>query len=198
MKTKQENKTYAYIRVSTDKQEYTRQEHALKQKGYTDAILYTETFTGTKKNRPVFDEMKANLEAGDTVVFESLSRIGRNTLNVLETIKELVEEIKVNVVILKENFNFNANGHMDAMTNLMLNMFSAFAQFERDMTSDRTREALAAKKEAGIKLGRPQNNEHDEEIKALLNQGTSYRKVASSVGVTLSTVQRVARELKQA
>ena len=192
------NKTYAYIRVSTDKQEYTRQEHALKQKGYTDAILYTETFTGTKKSRPVFDEMKANLEAGDTVVFESLSRIGRNTLNVLETIKELVEEIKVNVVILKENFNFNANGHMDAMTNLMLNMFSAFAQFERDMTSDRTREALAAKKEAGIKLGRPQNNEHDEEIKTLLNQGTSYRKVASIVGVTLSTVQRVARELKEA
>lgn len=186
---------YAYVRVSTNKQEYERQMHVLKERGYTDAVLYTETFTGTKKNRPVWDEMKANLEAGDTVVFESLSRIGRNTLNVLETIKELVEEIKVNVVILKENFNFVANGKTDAMTNLMLNMFSAFAQFERDMTTERTREALQAKKEAGVKLGRPQNNEHDEEIKAWLNQGLSQRKIAEKLGLTRGLVRRVAESM---
>ena len=188
--------TYAYIRVSTDKQEYTRQENILREKGYTDVTVYTETFTGTKKDRPVWNELKANLKQGDTIVFESLSRVGRNTLNVLETIQELVQEIKVNVIIIKENFNFYASNKLDAMTNLMLSIFSAFAQFERDLTSDRTREALAAKKEAGVKLGKPANTKHDDEIKELLNQGLSRQKVADKLGVTVGLVRRVAESMK--
>ena len=187
--------TYAYVRVSTNKQEYERQLNILKERGYTDAVVYTETFTGTKKSRPVWDELLNNLKKGDTIVFESLSRVGRSTLNVLETIKTLVNEFKVNVIILKENFNFMAGVKNDAITDLMLNMFAAFAQFERDMTAERTREALRAKKEAGVKLGKKANTEHDEQIKSLLSQGLSQRKVAEKLGLTRALVRRVAESV---
>ena len=187
--------TYAYVRVSTNKQEYERQLNILKERGYTDAVVYTETFTGTKKSRPVWDELLNNLKKGDTVVFESLSRVGRSTLNVLETIKTLVNEFKVNVIILKENFNFMAGVKNDAITDLMLNMFAAFAQFERDMTAERTREALQAKKAAGVKLGKKANTEHDEQIKSLLSRGLSQRKVAEKLGLTRALVRRVAESV---
>ncbi len=95
--------TYAYIRVSTDKQDYIRQIGYLNERGYNkdNCTIYEETYTGTKKSRPEWDKLLATVEKNDTIVVESLSRIGRSLINVIETIMDLVENKQVNLIVSK-------------------------------------------------------------------------------------------------
>ena len=150
---------YCYIRVSTDKQDYQRQENILKEKGYINGqncIYITETYTGKTANRPFLQDLINNkIKKGDTLVSCELSRISRSVKDFNNLIDEILNKKKVNIIILKENFNLLANGNMDAMTKLILNITSAFAEFERDIIADRTKEALKSKMINGTKSGRP-------------------------------------------
>lgn len=149
---------YCYIRVSTDKQDYQRQTNTLENAGYiegNDCRYILETGTGKDKKRPELRAMIENLNKGDEVIACELSRISRSVKDFNELLEEIMEEKKANVTILKENFHLLANGQMDAMTKLILNITSSFAEFERDMISDRTKEALAAVKKNGSKSGNP-------------------------------------------
>ena len=190
---------YAYIRVSTDKQEYDRQIYYLQEHGYRpdDAQFIEETYTGTKKSRPKWDELLALLQKGDTLVVESLSRIGRSLVNIIDIITDLVENQEVNVIVLKEGFNLKANGNMDASTRLMLNVFAAFAQFERDTISERTKEALKAKKEAGVTLGR-RRGEKRKEIVKMLEEGYNPSDIAFLLDTCRTQVYRVKKEMETA
>lgn len=150
---------YCYIRVSTDKQDYQRQTNILKEKGYINGqncIYITETYTGKTANRPFLQDLINNkIQKGDTLVSCELSRISRSVKDFNNLIDEILNKKKVNIIILKENFNLLANGNMDAMTKLILNITSAFAEFERDIIADRTKEALKSKMINGTKSGRP-------------------------------------------
>lgn len=152
------NKTYCYIRVSTKKQDAIRQKNSLKEKGYINGVnceYLTEYFTGKTTKRPIFQDLINNkIQKGDTIVTCELSRISRSVKDFNNLIDEIVEKKKVNIIILKENFNLLANGNMDAMTKLIMHITSAFAEFERDIISDRTKEALQAKKINGTKSGK--------------------------------------------
>ncbi len=150
-------KTYCYIRTSTDKQDYLRQENILKEKGYINGVnceYVEETFTGKTVKRPIFQELiNSKIEKDDTIVTTELSRISRSVKDFNNLIDEIVEKKKVNIYIIKENFNLLANGQMDAMTKLIMHITSAFAEFERNIISERTKESLKAKKEHGTKTG---------------------------------------------
>lgn len=149
---------YCYIRISTDKQDYQRQTNILKEAGYiegNECRYILETGTGKTKKRPELRAMIESLNKGDEVIACELSRISRSVKDFNDLLAEIMQEKKANVTILKENFHLLANGQMDAMTRLILNITSSFAEFERDMISDRTREALAAVKENGSKSGNP-------------------------------------------
>ena len=155
------SKTYCYIRVSCEKQEYDRQIQILKDKGFIDGInceFVEETFTGTKTKRPKFDEMIKKMEKGDTLVCESLSRLSRSgVIKTLDLITDFIQKKQINVTILKEGFYLQAGEKPDANTNLLLGIFSVLGQFERDLTSERTREGLKATKKKGTKLGKPRS-----------------------------------------
>lgn len=151
---------YCYIRVSTEHQDYDRQENILKENGYINGNNCTylqETGTGKKsdKRAVLIDLIKNKLQSNDTVVATELSRISRSVKDFNNLIDEILKKKKVNIIIIKENFHLLANGKMDAMTKLILNITSAFAEFEADLISDRTREALKAKKLNGTKTGKP-------------------------------------------
>lgn len=150
-------KNYCYIRISTDKQLYDRQLEILKNAGYTsdNSIYIEETYTGKKKNRPLFDKMINEMQKGDTLIVESLSRLGRSIVNNNEIINYLINKKQCNIIILKENFNLKANGEMDSMTKLLLNIFSVFAEFERDQLSERTKEGIKATRAKGTRVGKP-------------------------------------------
>lgn len=166
-------KTYCYIRVSCDKQEYSRQIQIFEDKGYINGVnceYIEETFTGTKTKRPKFDELIKRMEKGDTLICESLSRLSRGgVIKTLDLITEFIQKKQINVIILKENFNLLAGEKPDANTNLLLGIFSVLGQFERDLISERTKEGLKAVKTKGTRLGKPkgQYNTKENFIKTL-------------------------------
>ena len=152
------NKTYCYIRISTDKQEYDRQTQIFKDKGYINGVnceYIEETFTGTKTKRPKFDELIKRMEKGDNLICESLSRLSRGgVIKTLDLITDFIQKKQINVTILKEGFYLQAGEKPDANTNLLLGIFSVLGQFERDLISERTKEGLKAVRSKGVKLGR--------------------------------------------
>lgn len=161
------SKTYCYIRISTDKQEYDRQIQIFKDKGYINGVnceYIEETFTGTKTKRPEFDKLIKKMGKGDTLICESLSRLSRGgVIKTLDLITEFIQKKQINVIILKENFNLLAGEKPDANTNLLLGIFSVLGQFERDLISERTKEGLKAVKTKGTRLGKPKGQYNTKE-----------------------------------
>ena len=94
------SKIYGYVRISTKKQSLERQVRNI-QKDFEDAIIVREIYTGTNINRPEFDKLLAKVKDGDTIVFDSVSRMSRNAADGFELYKELYGK-GVNLVFLKE------------------------------------------------------------------------------------------------
>jgi len=188
--TKSTKKTIAYIRASTDKQEVDNQrleileyarKHDLK---VDDFIQVTMSSKRTTKQRRI-DEMMERLEGSGILIATELSRLGRSTAEVIELVNQLVK-LKVRVIFTKQNLDIT--GH-DMASKIIVTLFSLFAELERDLISLRTKEALAAKKSKGIRLGKPkgtvQKSMYDadlEKIKEWLELGLSGRKISKNLG----------------
>lgn len=158
---------YCYIRVSRDTQEFDRQIQIFKDRGYINGENCTyieEKFTGTKINRPVFNELMNTMVEGDTLIVESLSRLSRGgVIKTLDLITELVQVRKINIVIFKEGFDLRAGEQPNSTTSLLLGIFSVLGQFERDLISERTKEGLNAVRNSGVKLGKPFSDRSNKE-----------------------------------
>ena len=150
-------KTIAYIRSSTHKQEVEHQKseileyavkHNLKVDDFIDIKISSKQ---TTKERRI-DELVERVKPHDTLVTTELSRLGRSTSEVIALINQLIEK-KVRVIITKQNLDIRA-GH-DMTSKIIVTFFSLFAELERDLISLRTKEALAAKKAKGKRLGKP-------------------------------------------
>lgn len=183
---------YGYLRVSTDKQNYERQLYVLRECGLDK--VFEETISGTKKacGREQFELLLATIQKGDSVYFESMSRMARSMQDLIDTTNFIVKEKKAKVVFIKENLTIGGGNGLDAMGALIFHIMGAFAQFERDLTADRTKQALAAKKAQGVKLGQPEKltEEQKAEIRSL--KGTmDYFQIADLYGVSRSTIARI-------
>jgi len=144
------NYIFGYARVSTESQNLDRQLDALQKYGVDH--IYNEKLTGTKRERPELDKMLDRMTAGDVVVVESLSRLGRSTKDLIE-LTEIFQSKGVNLVSLKESIDTNT-----PTGRLLFTLMSAIAQFERDVIADRTREGLNAARARGRTGGRPKAN----------------------------------------
>ncbi len=184
---------YAYLRVSTqDKQEFARQEFALKDIPIDKT--FEEKISGTKKAtaRPEFERMVNELQKGDIVYFESMSRMARSMQDLINTTNYLINKIKVKVIFLKENLSIGGEG-LDAMGQLVFNIMGAFAQFERDLIADRTSQALQAKKARGEKVSRYDEVSEDKkrDIITLRKQGLTLQSIANKTGYVKSTIYKI-------
>ncbi len=178
------NYIFGYARVSTEAQNLDRQLDALKRYGVD--IIYNEKMTGTKKDRPELTKLLDRITEGDTVVVESLSRLGRSTKDLIE-LTELFHTKGVHLVSLKESIDTSTS-----TGKLLFTLMSAIAQFERDVIADRTREGLNAARARGRKGGRPRINP-DAVKKAikLYNTGEySIKEIEELTGVKKSTLYR--------
>lgn len=165
---------YGYVRVSTLKQNINRQIDNIKQK-YPNAVIISESYTGTKMDRPAWNKLYKQLRQGDTVVFDEISRMSRNAAEGFEVYKELYDK-GVNLVFIKESTlntdNFRNTAQI-AMTGedvdvileginkyLMLvaenQIKSAFetAQHEVDFLHQRTSEGVRRAQAEGKQVGR--------------------------------------------
>lgn len=189
---------YGYERCSTEKQDLIRQDFVLQ--SYELDEIFCEFISGTKKasNRPEFEKMLAKLQKGDTIYFESMSRMARSMQDLIDTTNLLTNKKGCTVIFLKENITVGGNG-MDAMNSLIFNIMGAFAQFERDLIADRTKQALQAKKKAGVRLGKPTTYGVDiyPKIIELRNQGLSYQAIANKMGMAKSSVAQICKREMQ-
>lgn len=179
---------YGYARVSTVSQDLEAQLQALQKEGCDK--IYSEKFTGTKADRPQFNELLERIEAGDTLVVTKLDRFARSTTDAIETVKKLFEKgVKVHVL--------NMGLVEDTPTgNLIFTVMSAFAQFERDMIVERTQEGKAvARQREDFREGRPNKYSKKQIEHALgLLESHSYKEVENMTGISKSTLIRAKRK----
>lgn len=179
------NYNFGYARVSTEQQNLDRQIDALKQYGVD--MIYNEKMTGTKRDRPELSKLLDRITEGDTVVVESLSRLGRSTKDLLE-LTELFEKKGVHLVSLKESIDTSTS-----TGKLLFTLMSAIAQFERDVIADRTKEGLRSARARGRTGGRPNKADPvavQKAIKLYRTQQYSIKEIEDLTGVKKSTLYR--------
>lgn len=184
------NYIFGYARVSTEQQNLDRQLDALNKYGVD--IIFNEKMTGTKRNRPELTKMLDRLTEGDTVVVESLSRLGRSTKNLIELV-DLFERKKVHLVSLKEQIDTST-----PTGKFLFTLMSAIAQFERDVIAERTKEGLRSARARGRFGGRPKTDSNiiGKAIK-LYNTGQySVKEIEELTSIKKSTLYRELKERK--
>jgi len=173
-----------YARVSTAEQSLDRQIDLLKAQGVEK--IYTEKMTGTKRDRPELGKLLDRIEEGDTVVIESLSRLGRSTKDLIELV-ELFQKKGVELVSLKEQIDTSSS-----TGKLLFTIMSALAQFERDVIADRTREGLKAARARGHSGGRPRTDPRkvSQAVKLYHAGQHTAKEIEELTGVKRSTLYR--------
>ena len=177
-----------YARVSTVEQNLDRQLDMLRSYGVDK--IYTEKMTGTKRDRPELNQLLERMETGDTVVIESLSRLGRSTKDLIELV-ELFEKRGVQLVSMKESIDTSTS-----TGKLLFTIMSALAQFERDVLADRTREGLKAARARGHFGGRPRTDVRKvcQAVKLYRAGQHTAREIEELTGVKKATLYRALKE----
>ncbi len=187
---------YGYGRVSTPKQEKNgnsldEQREQLQAAGAQEIV--TDSYTGTKIDRPAFTALLDKLAAGDTLIVTKLDRFARTAVEGGAIVKTLHER-GVTINILNMGIADNT-----PMGKLMVTMLLAFAEFERDMIVERTQSGKAIARANGKQVdGRPKKFTPAQIAHALqlLDAGNSYKAVEDMTGISKSTLIREKRKLK--
>lgn len=139
-------KTYGYMRVSTDDQDFKLQEDALNRFGVD--FIFSDKMTGARMDRPGLKRAAKVMRAGDRLVVWRLDRLGRTTMGVLDAVKSM-ERAGIELISLTENIDTST-----PMGQMFLTICAAFAQMERDLISERTKAGIAAHKARGGTMGK--------------------------------------------
>lgn len=187
-----------YIRVSTEEQNTERQ-HEDNLKMYIDKISGTVAF----EDRPAARKLLKDIEEGKVTEIEvhSIDRLGRSTIDVLNTIKSLTAK-GINLISKKEGIQTMENGKESPFINAMFGIMSTFAELEYNIRKERQREGVQLAKAKGRYKGRASTKQeysydklmtkkaNKDAVKYLL-QGESLRRAAKLSGISLTYVQRL-------
>lgn len=180
---------YGYARVSTIDQDPRLQLDALAAADVPSVNIYVDQASGTRQDRPALAEVLSTVAAGDRLTVWRLDRLGRSLPHLVTTVEDLGRRGVLFRSLSDPIDTSTATGR------LMLGMFASFAQFERDLTAERTTAGLAALRAAGTPLGRPSrvHPEQVELIHTLAGEGKSHRTIATLTGLSRAVVGRVLR-----
>jgi len=188
-----------YCRVSTADQSCERQERDLTafaaRGGYDVAGIFKETGSGAKLDRAERRKIMALAQARqiEAVLVTELSRWGRSTIDLLNTLREL-ENWKVSVIAMN-GMTFDLSSPHGRM---LATFLSGIAEFERDLISERVKSGLAAAKARGRKLGRqpgqrPKSDKLAPKVLALIAEGRSYRWIARDLAISKNTIADIVK-----
>ena len=180
---------YGYARVSTKSQELNRQLDILKEQGCNK--IFSEKFTGTKSHRPELDKLKEECRAGDIIIVESWSRLGRSTKDLIELVNYFNSK-EVTIISLKENFDTTT-----PQGKLMMTVFQAFSEFERDLIVQRVKEGLKSARARGRVGGRPKVDQRKLQMAIKLYKSKEYpvSQIEEMTGISKPTIYRKLKEL---
>lgn len=181
------SKIIGYVRVSTFEQNTDRQLEGIK----ADKI-FLEKVSGKDANRPQLNELLNYIRDGDTLVVHSLDRLARNLDDLRRLVKTLTAK-DVKVRFLKENLIFT--GEDSPMSNLLLSVMGAFAEFERALIRERQLEGIALAKKRGAYKGRKRclTSEQVEAMKQRVGNGEKKSQIAQDLGVSRETLYQYLR-----
>lgn len=177
-----------YVRISTKDQNTARQDELMERLGVEK--VYTDKVSGKNTDRPELRRMMDFVREGDVVIVESFSRFARNTRDLLDLMDTLKQK-RVQFISMKENIDTES-----AAGKLMMVLFAALAQFERENLLERQAEGIAVAKVEGRMKGRPKKAEETfEDIYLQVQAGKkSASRGAKELGIARSTWYRKAKE----
>lgn len=189
---------YAYIRVSSDKQTSDNQRFEINQFCKKQEIAIEswieETISGTKEiNKRTLGKLLKKAKKGDILICSELSRLGRSLFMIMEILNYCMKK-EVQVWTIKDNYRLGN----DISSKVLAFAFGLSAEIERNLISQRTKEALARKKAEGIILGRPIGSKsaktkltgHEKKITNLLSKNVSISAIGRILGVHRLTVSK--------
>ena len=194
---------YAYIRVSTDSQETENQRYEVlkyaNEKKLGNVEMVEETISGKKSwKKRQLGNLVDKLQKGDILIITELSRLGRSMLEIMELLSILLRKgVELHVIKNRQILKDDLQSKVFAMA------FSIAAEIERELISQRTREALQRRKAEGKPLGRPKGSysskldRYREQIEELLSKGVSISSIAKIIGVPYSTVYSYVQRRKE-
>jgi DNA invertase Pin-like site-specific DNA recombinase len=189
---------YGYIRVSTDQQTVENQRFEIINFCRASEIQIDgwieENISGTKNyDKRKLGQLLADVDKGDRVICSELSRLGRELLMIMEILNILMKK-EVELWTIKDNFRLGNS----IESKVLAFAFGLSAEIERNLISQRTKEALARKKAEGVILGRPKGSKSsytkltgkEEKIRALLDKNISKSAIGRILGVNRLTVTK--------
>lgn len=194
---------YGYIRVSTDRQTVENQrfeinEFCQKHQMVVERWISDEGVSGTKDpSKRDLGKLLKKVKKGDVIICSELSRLGRTLLMIMGILNYCMQH-EVQIWTIKENYRLGD----DISSKVLAFAFSLSAEIERNLISQRTREALARKKAEGVILGRPKGSKsaktkltgQEKRIKELIDKKVSYSAIGRILGVHRLTVSSFVKE----
>lgn len=193
---------YGYIRVSTDKQTVENQRYEINRFCLNEELVVDkwikETISGTKAiEERQLGKLLKRMKSGDVLVCTELSRLGRNLLMIMGVLNECMNR-DIQVWTIKDNYRLGN----DINSKVLAFAFGLSAEIERNLISQRTKEALARKRAEGVVLGRPKGSKskkvkltgREKQIQELLDKNISYSAIGRILGVHRLTVSKFVKE----
>ncbi|KVM74858.1 recombinase family protein [Burkholderia stagnalis] len=186
------SRTFAYARVSTTDQTAANQLREIEAAGFSvdKCRVVTERISGSvsAQQRPGFAELLLRMEAGDVLIVTKLDRLGRNAMDVRETVETLADRgIRIHCLALGGVDLTSAAGRMT------MQVLNAVAEFERDLLIERTQAGIARARSDGKAMGRPSalTKQQQDDVRQHLSQGASVASLAKRYGTSRQTIMRV-------
>ncbi|MFH6969865.1 master DNA invertase Mpi family serine-type recombinase [Flavobacterium sp. FlaQc-28] len=193
---------YGYIRVSTDKQTVENQRFEINQFAVKQNLVIEkwieETISGTKEvEKRTLGKLLKKTKKDDILICSELSRLGRSLFMIMEVLNFCMKR-EVKIWTIKDNYRLGE----DIQSKVLAFAFGLSAEIERNLISQRTKEALARKKAEGVILGRPVGKKSSKvklsgkelQVQKLLNKNVSYSAIGRILGVNRITVTKFAKE----
>lgn len=178
-----------YARVSTGHQSLDAQLDALNTAGVDTERVYSDKLSGAGKrtDRPGFAAMLSYVRPGDTVVVTGIDRLGRNIVEVMQTVNELAAK-QVTLRSLREAIDSTT-----PIGRAIVGVFASLAQLELEWQRERKAAAKAARKARGLPIGRPKalDNQQAALARRMKASGEAVPTIAETLGVSRATVYRV-------
>jgi DNA invertase Pin-like site-specific DNA recombinase len=194
--------TYGYIRVSTDRQRKDNQEYEITRFCQKNNIVIDEwikeTISGTKApDKRKLGGLLEKVKEGDLIICAELSRLGRSLFMIMTILNGLMKT-GAKVWAIKDNYRLGD----DIQSKVLAFAFGLSAEIERDLISQRTREALALRRAEGVLLGRPKGRKSssvkltgkEKEIKECRKQGMGKSGLGRKFGVNRMTVDKFMKD----
>lgn len=195
---------YGYIRVSTDRQTVENQRFEVNQFCEKSTLVVDkwieETISGAKDvNDRKLGKLLKKMRKGDILICSELSRLGRNLLMIMGILNECMNR-DIQVWTIKDNYRLGS----DINSKVLAFAFGLSAEIERNLISQRTKEALARKRAEGVILGRPKGSKssktkltgQEKKIRELLDRRVSYSAIGRILNVHRLTVSSFVKEQK--